>query len=287
MPSLINIALLVSLNMLARFANGESTNISNIFEECYVPCGRGNACQNFENGIAETSPVKLPEWNCTSNVPYNQFQALKSLYDATGGNYWRWPTKVNYSHWNFNNVNSSNYPNPCKGWYGVVCVSNETLFDDAACNIYGLYLAGYNLTGTLPPDIANLTELLALNLPYNHIEGSIPTELGQMTNLSLLNLFNNSLMNTIPSEIGQLQLLKLLNLGNNHLESSIPTVLGYLTDLIELYLYSNKFIGALPSEVGLLKSLEGLFKLTTHLKFMLIHDVLICFCCWRFEFRIQ
>ena len=281
---LIKFSFLISLKISALNLGYVETNVSNLFEECYVECS--GACQAYEYIISETSQIKFSEWNCTSNVPYNQFQALKSLYDATGGNYWRWP-KLNNSHWNFNNANSSNYPNPCKGWYGVVCVSNETLFDDAACNIYGLYLAGYNLTGTLPPDIANLTELLALNLPYNHIEGSIPTELGQMTNLSLLNLFNNSLMNTIPSEIGQLQLLKLLNLGNNHLESSIPTVLGYLTDLIELYLYSNKFIGALPSEVGLLKSLEGLFKLTTHLKFMLIHDVLICFCCWRFEFRIQ
>ena len=256
MPSLKNIALIILVKTLVKFADAEIANVSNYSEECYLECGE--TFQIFENYINETAKINSAELNCTSNVPFNQFQALKSLYDTTAGNYWLWPTKGNGSHWNFRDANSSNYPNPCERWYGVVCTSNRTeLNDGAACSIYGLQLAGYNLTGTLPPDIVNLTELVSLSLPDNHIKGAIPTELGLMTNLEVLNLFNNSLTNIIPSEMGQLRLLRFLNLANNQLVSSIPTVLGYLTDLVEWYLNSNKLVGTIPSEIGSLTALQG------------------------------
>ena len=46
-----------------------------------------------------------------------------------------------------------------------------------------LYLPYSGLTGEIPPEIGNLTNLAYLNLRNNQLTGEIPPEIGNLTNL--------------------------------------------------------------------------------------------------------
>ena len=66
------------------------------------------------------------------------------------------------------------------------------------------------LTGEIPPEIENLTNLTELILSYNQLTGEIPSEIGKLTNLTELSFNWNQLTGEIPSELGDLTNLILL-----------------------------------------------------------------------------
>ena len=106
-----------------------------------------------------------------------------------------------------------------------------------------LNLPNSGLTGSIPPEIGNLTNLERLYLENNQLTGSIPPEIGNLTNQSVLNLENNQLTGSIPPEIGNLTSLDYLNLKNNLLTGSIPSEIGNLTNLSTLNLSINQLTG--------------------------------------------
>jgi len=57
--------------------------------------------------------------------------------------------------------------------------------------------------------------LETLNLFKNKLSGSIPKELGQLTNLTQLQLQDNELSGTIPPELGKLSKLTIIKINNN------------------------------------------------------------------------
>jgi Leucine-rich repeat (LRR) protein len=119
-------------------------------------------------------------------------------------------------------------------------------------------LSNRGLTGEIPSEIGNLTNLTSLYLGSNQLTGSIPSEIGNMTNLTYLSLYNNELTGSIPPEIGNLTNLTYLNLSGNLHTGSIPPEIGNLTNLTYLYLYSNDLTGSIPSEIGNLTNLTDL-----------------------------
>ena len=64
-----------------------------------------------------------------------------------------------------------------------------------------LYLPYSGLTGEIPSEIGNLTNLIDLRLFNNQLTGSIPSEIGNLTNLTTLWLWENQLTGIIPDEI--------------------------------------------------------------------------------------
>ena len=86
-----------------------------------------------------------------------------------------------------------------------------------------------------------------LDLLGNELTGEIPSELGDLTNLTLLSLWGNELTGEIPSELGDLTNLTHLNLAGNQLTGSIPPELGDLTNLNHLVLWDNELTGEIPS----------------------------------------
>ncbi|MCH2406317.1 MAG: leucine-rich repeat domain-containing protein, partial [Nitrosopumilus sp.] len=91
------------------------------------------------------------------------------------------------------------------------------------------------LTGSIPSEICNLTNLTELNLSNNQFTGSFPSEIGNLTNLEILDLSRNSIYGSIPSEIGNLTNLTGLDLGGNELTGEI------LDSICDIYWSSSEF----------------------------------------------
>ena len=134
-------------------------------------------------------------------------------------------------------------------WYGVTVVSNR---------VTSLNITPFYLSGTIPAELGDLTELKSIRLGFNDLTGSIPTELGNLTNLTELDLNSNDLTGTIPTELGSLANLTRLDLASNGLTGTIPTELGSLANLTRLALSGNDLTGTIPTELGSLADLTAL-----------------------------
>ncbi|KAI8831384.1 hypothetical protein BC829DRAFT_437832 [Chytridium lagenaria] len=140
-----------------------------------------------------------------------------------------------------------------------VSVATHKIRCDSTGRITGLGLANTQLSGVVPPELGNLSNLRLLFLYNNQLEGTIPPQLGNLSNLQVLHLFNNQLTGAIPAQLGNLNNLRELGLYNNQLAGAVPPQLGNLNNLWQLYLENNYLSGAVPEYVSNLssKSIEG------------------------------
>ncbi|PPD76288.1 hypothetical protein GOBAR_DD26790 [Gossypium barbadense] len=122
-------------------------------------------------------------------------------------------------------------------------------------NLSEVGLVGMQLGGRLPTSIAHPT-LRLLDLQDNHISGPIPREIGNLTNITMLSLTSNLLNGTIPEEISLLSMLEQLFLSHNFLSSRIPATLSKLNHLGLIDLSSNKFSGRIPPEIAELREIR-------------------------------
>ena len=148
--------------------------------------------------------------------------ALEALYDATDGP--NWTTSTN---WKTEGELST--------WHGV--------FTAADGRVTQLYLFSNELSGEIPEELGNLSNLEELYLFNNELTGEIPEELGSLTHLEELFLHGNRLSEEIPEELGDLSNLLYLYLNNNQLTGTIPEELGDLSNLRRLDLFNNELTG--------------------------------------------
>ena len=167
-------------------------------------------------------------------APLTDRDALIALYANTGGAGW-----TNSDDW----LSDA----PLQRWNGVTT--------DAQGRVVGLAL-GYNgLSGAIPPELGELSNLRSLQLHENDLSGAIPPELGELSNLRSLQLHENDLSGEIPPELGSLSNLEHLFLLENDLSGAIPPELGGLSHLGILHLEGNELSGAIPPELGDLSNL--------------------------------
>ena len=121
-----------------------------------------------------------------------------------------------------------------------------------------LELGDSELTGVIPPELGDLSQLEWLSLYDNELTGMIPPELGQLSQLEWLDLGGNMLIGSIPPELSRLSRLEWLDLSGNVLIGPIPSDLSQLIALRGLYLYGNQLIGSIPLELSQLTDLRGL-----------------------------
>lgn len=179
-----------------------------------------------------------------SAIPQSECEALVAIYNATDGPNWIQPDWL--TAWLTD-------PNPCN-WNGVICENgrvNKLLFYP---NHFSMGSYPTNLSGSLPPQIGQLSELTELSLGINNIT-SIPAEIGQLERLTYLDFYGNNLT-TVPSEIGNLPNLTALNLAHNEL-STIPSEIGNLSNLKSLGLSDNS-LTSLPDDIVQLSNLKSL-----------------------------
>ncbi|MGA7615274.1 MAG: leucine-rich repeat domain-containing protein [Thermoanaerobaculia bacterium] len=173
----------------------------------------------------------------TAAIPSAQRDALIAIYNSTGGANWS-----DSSNW----LGSAG--TECS-WYGVGCSEDESTVVELSLDYNGL-------TGTLPSDVARLSDLRTLYLEGNQLTGTLPPEIGNLSSLENLAIYENQLSGSLPSSIGNLPNLISFEAATNRFSGAIPPSLGNLAALQTLMLYSNQLTGAIPPEIGNLRSLQ-------------------------------
>lgn len=188
--------------------------------------------------------------NSLTVLPNATVAALQDLYTSTGGTHWTWRPPSQGEVWNF----TAAVVDPCDGWQGVVC-SNYTGY------IYSLTLVNYNLTGTLPLSISNLTGIEYLDLGTNFIAGRVPLDVCNLTSLVSLSLRRNQLTGTLqPCYHSSWPQLQYLSLSANMLHGSIPAFLaGAMNNLSYLSYSENVLTASLPASLQHLTALSSLY----------------------------
>ena len=162
-------------------------------------------------------------------------EALIALYNSADGP--NWTVSTNWLS-----------DRPLREWHGVTT--------DHAGRVTRLSFVRNGLSGSIPPEIGSLDNLVFLEFHQEQLTGSIPRELSQLQNLTGIYLYGNELSGPIPAELGQLQNLSRLHLGANRLTGPVPAELGRLRNLTSLDLGANLLTGPIPAELGRLQNLR-------------------------------
>eukprot|EP01031_Cornospumella_fuschlensis_P026119 gene26119-31539_t len=191
-------------------------------------------------------------------VPQSEVESLEALYNATHGLSWAWRPESCGLRWNFTNVTVD----PCNGWQGVACGSVSA---DNLLHLVNISLPSYNLTGSLPDEIAGLAYASFLDLDYNALGGTIPLGLCNLTKLEKLSMRDNFLIGFIPRCLQtNLTSMNSMSLHNNLLDGPI-TEFGQLNLLRYLSYSYNELTGTLPESFQNLPSLAIIFLSHNHL----------------------
>uniref|UniRef100_A0A0D6QZL3 non-specific serine/threonine protein kinase n=1 Tax=Araucaria cunninghamii TaxID=56994 RepID=A0A0D6QZL3_ARACU len=176
-----------------------------------------------------------PLWRVSANTEGDALHSLRSNLDDPNNVLQSWdPTLVN----------------PCT-WFHVTCNNDNS--------VIRVDLGNAQLSGTLVPQLGQLSNLQYLELYSNNITGPIPSDLGNLTNLVSLDLYLNSFNGPIPPSLGKLSKLRFLRLNNNSLNGPIPMALTTVGALQVLDLSNNNLSGPVPS--------NGSFSLFTPISF--------------------
>lgn len=153
-----------------------------------------------------------------------------------------------------------------------------SLFKEPSLHLVSIQLPSANLSGTLPREIGELTNLQSLYLGVNALSGTIPLELGYSTALSDIDLSNNLLNGSLPTSIWNLcdrlvsirihgnflsgilpapalpnatcKNLRVVDLGHNMFSGNFPEFITRFPELKELDLGSNMLSGSLPLSIS-------------------------------------
>ncbi|KAL9339618.1 hypothetical protein Peur_068633 [Populus x canadensis] len=95
-----------------------------------------------------------------------------------------------------------------------------------------------------------LTYISGIDLSCNNLTGEIPFELGNLSNIKLLNLSHNSLTGPIPPTFSNLKEIETLDLSYNNLNGEIPPQLLDLNFLSAFSVAHNNLSGKTPKMVA-------------------------------------
>ena len=135
-------------------------------------------------------------------------------------------------------------------------VFSEIINMDALINITIIYES--NVTGSIPPEINQLTQLEYIRLEnLNDFEGTIATEIGDLSNLETFILKNcNDLSGTFPSSFWSIPSLEFVDIYNINIEMQLTSGIQNATDLSSLEIVSSNLIGSIPSELFSLDDMD-------------------------------
>ncbi|XP_047156140.1 probable leucine-rich repeat receptor-like serine/threonine-protein kinase At3g14840 [Vigna umbellata] len=125
------------------------------------------------------------------------------------------------------------------------------------------------ISGSIPREWGS-SNLQKISLLGNRLTGPIPNELGNLTNLTRLILEFNQLSGNLPSELGNLVLLQKLHLSSNNFTGPLPANLSRLVAMTECRIIDNQLSGNIPDWLQSWTSLDHLYKTFSFPLFLLL-----------------
>lgn len=185
--------------------------------------------------------IFIPIWFATAqNDDSVPLRALKEVWENTPPNW-------------------DDSSDPCSGWDGIRCTNGR---------VTSITLASMGLTGPLPGDIGQLSELQILDLSYNKgLVGSLTPTIGNLKKLTNLILVDCGFNGPLPNTLGDLENLVYMSLNLNGFSGPIPPSIGNIRNLYWLDLADNRLDGSIPVSNG--RTTPGLDMLTNALHFHL------------------
>jgi len=187
--------------------------------------------------ILESNKIILGP-NPATHPDYND---LIALYNATNGDNWTkpWDITAPIHYWN---IPPSFRP-------------AKLTFDPVTDRVDIIDLSRNNLTGTLPPEVGNMTSLTRFQVFANDLTGEVPSEIWNLVNLKYLWLGAQSsrqllLPGGIPPEISNMTNLFWLNLTWIPLTLPLQPELFNLPNLERLRMVNCGLTGVLPVGLG-------------------------------------
>jgi hypothetical protein len=132
-------------------------------------------------------------------------------------------------------------------WYGMIGV--DPCSRDETYQIIRNY--GQQMRGTLPPEMAMLTNLWEIELSDNLLSGTIPTDFARLTDLDTFRLSFNLFNGKIPDFMWEFEDMVFMDLSYNFFTGTIPDTV-HLTEpnLRVLFVENNDLSGTIPSTFG-------------------------------------
>ncbi|KAK1404905.1 LRR receptor serine/threonine-protein kinase [Heracleum sosnowskyi] len=131
-----------------------------------------------------------------------------------------------------------------------------TTFGQLRLKILGL--TDNRLSGSIPPEIADIGTLEELTIEDNQMGGPLPPELGRLRSLRRLLLSANNFTGRIPESFGALKNLSDFRIDGSRLSGKIPDFIGNWTKMTILDLQGTSMEGPIPSSISLLINLQQL-----------------------------
>ncbi|GAY68820.1 hypothetical protein CUMW_267190 [Citrus unshiu] len=137
-------------------------------------------------------------------------------------------------------------------WIGITCDVNSH-------RVAALDISQFNLQGTIPPQLGNLSSLTTLNLSHNKLSGNVPSSIYTMHTLKFLDFTDNQLSGSVSSFVFNMSSIVEIRLTNNRFSGELPkNICNYLPHLKALFLDKNMFHSKIPSALSKCKQLQQL-----------------------------
>ncbi|KAI7745717.1 hypothetical protein M8C21_022194, partial [Ambrosia artemisiifolia] len=227
-------------------------------------CGRAN-CKIKLRLITVTSwlwliiTVTVAQSPNTTHTDPAEVQAINEMFSQ-----WKIPeTLVTRMGWNLSGepcsgvaLEATSFDLPTYN-PGIICDCN---FPNSTCHITQLKVYAMDVVGPIPEGLWTLKfgpELLDRSLvtfnstvSLNALSGELPPELGELSDLKLLSFSGNNFTGSLPSEIGNLRNLQHLYIDSSGVGGEIPSTFASLQNMVTVWASDNEFTGRIPDFIG-------------------------------------